>query len=63
MASYGHWVPEVDGNSILRWSISGAPGKAVIAFSYIFVAFYGLTWVHYPPPFTQHKNRLLRLTL
>ncbi|OKL62525.1 hypothetical protein UA08_02415 [Talaromyces atroroseus] len=44
MANYGHWVPEVDGNSILRWSITGPPAKGVIAFSYIFVGFYGLTW-------------------
>lgn len=34
----------VKGNSILRWEISGAPAKAVIALAYIFVGMYGLTW-------------------
>ena len=32
------------GNEILKWSISGAPAKAVIALAYIFVGVYGLTW-------------------
>lgn len=45
MANYGHYVSEVNGNSNLRWSIDGAPAKGVIACSYIFVGFYGLTWV------------------
>lgn len=44
MASYGHHVDSVDGNDILKWSISGAPAKAVIALAYIFVGVYGLTW-------------------
>ncbi|RAH68561.1 sugar porter family MFS transporter [Aspergillus aculeatinus CBS 121060] len=44
MASYGHHVDSVDGNSNLKWSITGAPGKGVIACSYIFVGIYGLTW-------------------
>ncbi|KUL87618.1 hypothetical protein ZTR_05931 [Talaromyces verruculosus] len=44
MANYGHYVNEVNGNSNLRWSIDGAPAKGVIACSYIFVGFYGLTW-------------------
>ncbi|PWY69064.1 sugar transporter [Aspergillus heteromorphus CBS 117.55] len=44
MASRGHHVDEVDGNSNLRWEIDGAPGKGVIACSYIFVAVYGFTW-------------------
>ncbi|CAM1509010.1 Fc.00g027490.m01.CDS01 [Cosmosporella sp. VM-42] len=44
MASYGHHVDSVDGNEILKWSISGAPAKGVIALAYIFVGVYGLTW-------------------
>ncbi|PYH47020.1 sugar porter family MFS transporter [Aspergillus saccharolyticus JOP 1030-1] len=44
MASYGHHVDSVAGNSNLKWSITGAPGKGVIACSYIFVGVYGLTW-------------------
>ncbi|KAK9797673.1 putative Major facilitator superfamily (MFS) profile domain-containing protein [Seiridium cardinale] len=44
MASYGHAVDSIDGNSILRWEIGGAPAKAVIALCYIFVGVYGLTW-------------------
>jgi MFS family permease len=34
----------VQGNSILRWKISDAPAKGVIALCYIFVGVYGLTW-------------------
>lgn len=49
MASYGHHVDSVDGNSNLKWSITGAPGKGVIACSYIFVGIYGLTWVSRQP--------------
>ncbi|CAI6089528.1 unnamed protein product [Clonostachys chloroleuca] len=44
MAVYGHAVDSVDGNTILRWSISGAPAKSIIAMAYIFVGVYGLTW-------------------
>ncbi|KKY24921.1 putative sugar transporter [Phaeomoniella chlamydospora] len=44
MASYGHYVSEIDGNKNLRWLITGAPSKGVIACSYIFVGVYGLTW-------------------
>lgn len=44
MASEGHYVDEVNGNSNLRWEIAGAAGKGVIACSYIFVGIYGLTW-------------------
>lgn len=44
MASYGHYVDAVDGNEILKWSIDGAPAKAVIALAFIFVGVYGLTW-------------------
>lgn len=44
MASYGNPVDQIDGNENLRWEIKGAPGKAVIALSYIFVGVYGLTW-------------------
>lgn len=45
MATYGNPVDEIDGNKNLRWEIKGAPGKGVIACSYIFVGIYGLTWV------------------
>lgn len=44
MATYGEHVPEVNGNENLRLRITGAPGKAVIALSYIFTGIYGLTW-------------------
>ncbi|KAF4973573.1 hypothetical protein FZEAL_9292 [Fusarium zealandicum] len=44
MAVYGHAVDNVGGNEILKWSITGAPAKAVIALAYIFVGVYGLTW-------------------
>ncbi|EDP49120.1 hypothetical protein ACP6JC_000668 [Aspergillus fumigatus] len=44
MATYGNPVDEIDGNKNLRWEIKGAPGKGVIACSYIFVGIYGLTW-------------------
>ena len=49
MASRGHHVDSVDGNSNLKWSITGPPGKGVIACSYIFVAVYGFTWVRSLP--------------
>lgn len=35
----------ITGNDILKWEISGAPAKGVIAIAYIFVGVYGLTWV------------------
>ncbi|KAJ9385860.1 hypothetical protein DTO063F5_4067 [Paecilomyces variotii] len=44
MATDGHFVPDVNGNSNLRWEIHGASAKGVIACSYIFVGVYGLTW-------------------
>lgn len=44
MATYGTPVSSVFGNENLRLEISGAPGKAVIALSYIFTGIYGLTW-------------------
>lgn len=44
MATLGHHVDEVNGNDSLKWEINGAPGKAMIAMSYIFVGVYGLTW-------------------
>lgn len=56
MASRGHYVDQVGDNPNLRWVIKGAPAKGVIACSYIFVGFYGLTWVrffHLPDP--RHK--------
>ena len=45
MATRGHAVSSVNGNSNLTWEIKGSSGMAVIAFSYIFVGIYGLTWV------------------
>lgn len=45
MATKGHPVPNVNGNANLTWEIKGGAGKAVIAFSYIFTAIYGFTWV------------------
>jgi hypothetical protein len=45
MASKGHPVASVNGNSNLTWSIKGSSGMAVIAFSYIFTSVYGFTWV------------------
>ncbi|KAL4790109.1 general substrate transporter [Aspergillus venezuelensis] len=44
MAVHGNPVDEINGNASLKWEISGAPGKAVISMSYIFVGVYGLTW-------------------
>ncbi|XHG08896.1 hypothetical protein AWENTII_011986 [Aspergillus wentii] len=44
MATYGHYVDEVNGDANLRWIIKGPAGKGVIACSYIFVAIYGFTW-------------------
>jgi hypothetical protein len=41
----GRHVDQVDGNENLKWEVSGASGKAVIALSYIFVGVYGATWV------------------
>lgn len=48
MATQGNYVDSVNGNANLRWQISGAPGKAVISLSYIFVGVYGWTWVGLP---------------
>ncbi|KAL1605266.1 hypothetical protein SLS60_004812 [Paraconiothyrium brasiliense] len=44
MAAYGQPVDNVFGNENLKLEITGAPGKAVIALSYIFTGIYGLTW-------------------
>ncbi|KAI5250023.1 general substrate transporter [Aureobasidium subglaciale] len=45
MASYGHSVDSINGNSILRWQVDdNTAAKGVIAVSYIFVGIYGLTW-------------------
>jgi hypothetical protein len=44
MATQGHHVDSVKGNDNLKWEVNGAPGKAVIALSYIFVGVYGFTW-------------------
>jgi MFS family permease len=45
MASYGHHVDSINGNSILRWKVdNNTAAKGIIAVSYIFVGFYGLTW-------------------
>lgn len=44
MATRGHPVDSINGNDSLKWEITGPPGKAVIALSYIFVGIYGFTW-------------------
>ena len=44
MATYGKPVDSVFGNANLKLEITGAPGKGVIALSYIFTGIYGLTW-------------------
>ncbi|KKY20795.1 putative mfs glucose [Phaeomoniella chlamydospora] len=46
MASYGKPAPPggVDGVAEESWQISGAPGRAVIACTYLFVASYAPTW-------------------
>jgi MFS family permease len=44
MATQGHHVDSVEGNDNLKWEVTGASGKAVIALSYIFVGVYGFTW-------------------
>lgn len=45
MATEGWHVDSVGDNENLKWEVKGAPGKAVIALSYIFVGVYGATWV------------------
>ncbi len=45
MATEGWHVDSVGENENLKWEVTGAPGKAVIALSYIFVGVYGATWV------------------
>lgn len=46
MASYGSPAPEGGVNNVPEesWQISGAPAKAVIACTYLFVASYAPTW-------------------
>lgn len=46
MASYGHAAPPGGLNNIAEqsWQIGGAPAKAVIACTYLFVASYAPTW-------------------
>ncbi|KAK9384091.1 general substrate transporter [Kockiozyma suomiensis] len=45
MAQYGHWVPEVDGNTNIRWAVPSKPAaKAIIACNYLFVATFAMTW-------------------
>lgn len=45
MADWGHYVDAVNGNNNLHWVIHGNAAKGVIAMSYIFIGFYGFTWV------------------
>lgn len=49
MKTGGNRVEEVGGNTNIKWRVHGSYAKGVIACSYIFVAFYGLTWVCHPP--------------
>ncbi|KAK9471222.1 general substrate transporter [Dipodascopsis tothii] len=45
MGKYGHWVPSVNGNESIRWSVPNKhAAKAVIAFNYLFVATFAPTW-------------------
>jgi hypothetical protein len=46
MATYGHAAPPGGLNNIAEesWVIGGAPSKAVIACTYLFVASYAPTW-------------------
>jgi len=45
MASYGHHVDSINGNTILRWKVdNNTAAKGIIAVSYIFVGMYGFTW-------------------
>ncbi|THH03089.1 hypothetical protein EW146_g10511, partial [Bondarzewia mesenterica] len=44
LAAHGHYVDSVDGNENVRWTITGAPSKGVIACSYLFVAAFAVTW-------------------
>lgn len=45
LAAHGHYVDSVDGNENIRWTITGAPSKGVIACSFLFVASFAVTWV------------------
>ncbi|KIY50738.1 high affinity glucose transporter [Fistulina hepatica ATCC 64428] len=44
LAVHGHYVDGVEGNTDIRWTISGPPSKGVIACSFLFVASYAVTW-------------------
>ncbi|KAK9446662.1 general substrate transporter [Limtongia smithiae] len=45
MASHGHYVSEVNGNTNIRWIVSNkSAAKAIIAFNYLFVAVFATTW-------------------
>lgn len=44
MSTKGHHVDAVGDNANIKWQVLGAPSKAVIALTYIFVAIYGFTW-------------------
>ena len=46
LASYGHYAGPngVDNTPEASWSVTGAPSKALIACSYLFVASYAPTW-------------------
>ncbi|EAW06705.1 sugar transporter [Aspergillus clavatus NRRL 1] len=46
LATYGHPAPEggLGGVEAQSWLITGAPSKAVIAFTYLFVVSYAISW-------------------
>lgn len=44
MATGGHSVTNVADNYNIKWQVHGSYATGVIACSYIFVGFYGLTW-------------------
>jgi hypothetical protein len=45
MKTGGHSVTNVADNYNIKWQVEGSYATGVIACSYLFVAFYGLTWV------------------
>lgn len=56
MATGGNSVTNVDGNFNIKWQVHGSYATGVIACSYLFVAFYGLTWVCILSPCSRASN-------
>ena len=69
MAEHGYPVDGLPGMDNLTWSIDGAPSRAIIAMSFIFVGVYGCSWAPvgwiceylYPPScyskFAKHESK------